>query len=186
MRKSFQYILLLIAFSFLACGGVDLTFVNQVKIFEPKWIDLSEKFSFVQRNLDHTHKRYEQDLAQVEALFSSVNGDTRVEVMNSRNKYREMMAERDKIQESYETKSATFSELVYEFNEWENRLMKGKWGEDEAKAAFIQYQAKYEALDKEVRALQTDLLKNIETHNSVLQTMTKKLEIFTNYDMQAK
>ena len=72
MQKSLQYILILIAFSTLACGGVDITFVNQVKIFEPQWIDLSEKFSFVQRNLDLTEKRYDQDLAQVEDLFNTV------------------------------------------------------------------------------------------------------------------
>lgn len=186
MQNSLRYLLILIAFSTLACGGVDITFVNQVKIFEPKWIDLSEKFSFVQRNLDLTQKRYEQDLNQVEALFSEARGETRVELMNSRNRYREMMAERDDIQEAYETKSKEFSDLVYEFNEWENRLMKGKWKEDEARAAFIQYKAQYDELDKQVRALQTDLLKNIETHNSILQSMTKRLEIFTNYDIQAK
>ena len=41
-------------------------------------------------------------------------------------------------------------------------------------------------MDKQVRGMQTDLLKNIEKHNSILQSMTKTLGIFTNYDMQAK
>lgn len=186
MQNPLRYFLILIAFSVLACGGVDITFVNKVKIFEPKWIDLSENFSYVQRNLDLTQKRYDEDLSQVESFFTGAKGNNRVELMNSRNRYREIVAERDELQEAYETKYKTFSDVVYEFNEWENRLMKGKWGDDEARAAFIQYKAQYEEMDKQVLKLQTDLLKNIESHNSILQSMAKRLDIFTNYDMQAK
>ena len=186
MNTSVRFILILISFSMLACGGVDITFVNKVKIFEPKWIDLSEKFSFIQRNLDLTDRRYDQDLSQVESLFSSVGSDARVELSNLRSKYREMIKERDEIRKDSENKNDSFSELVHSFNDWENKLMKGKLDEEKARADFIIYQKEYEKLDREVRELQTRLLKNIETHNSLLQSMTRKLEIFTNYDMQAK
>lgn len=186
MHNPLRYFLLLVALSTIACGSVDITFVNQVKIFEPKWIDLSEKFSFVQRNLDLTERRYDQDLSQIETLFSSAKGENRVNLLNDKNEYREMLKEWGKINENYKSKYQEFTDLVYEFNEWENRLMKGKWGDEEARAAFIQYQEKYDAMDKEMLEMQTDLLRNIEKHNSILQTMTKRLDIFTNYDIQAK
>ena len=66
--------------------------------------------------------------------------DDRIQLINNRGQYREMLTERDELKERYDSKSAEFSDLVHEFNEWENRLMKGKVKGDEAKASFIQYQ----------------------------------------------
>ncbi len=186
MNTLSRIILCLILFSLLSCGGVDNSFVNKVKIFEPKWIDLSERFSYLQRNLDLAEKRYGSDLSQVEALFTSVSAEERVELSNLRSQYREMVKEKDEIQDDYEKKVAGFTELVYGFNDWENKLMKGKLKEDKARADFIIYQQEYERLDQEVRDLQTKLLKNMERHNSILESMVKRLGIFTNFDIQAK
>jgi chromosome segregation ATPase len=184
MQRLFPLLIGLLLLS--ACGGVDIAFVNQVKLFEPRWIDLSEKFSYIERNMKLTEKRYPQDLKQVEALFETVGADQRIELINLRNQYREVVQERLKLLDDYDKTRQQFSNTVHEFNDWENKLMQNDLDEEVAKMDFIKYQNDHQELMKQVDGLQTRLIQNIERHNSILRSMTQILRVYTNYDLNPR
>lgn len=167
-----------------SCATTDLAFVNEVKTFDPRWMDLSEKFRYVKRNLELTEVRYQKDLDQISELFKASGKSSRFSGMKST--YNEMVDERDKILEDFDSQMAEFEKTVYEFNEWENKLMRNDLDPEQAKQDFFEFKNTHGVLLGEIDELQTRLIKNIESHNSVIRRMTQALGIHTSYELDPK
>ncbi|MDX2246217.1 MAG: hypothetical protein SF052_05555 [Bacteroidia bacterium] len=165
------------------CESVDLSLVNQVKRFEPEWMNLSEKVSFIDRNLRITNQRYEKDLEEVNPFISDPGTAERTDLYGMRSQYRNMIAERDDIQKKFDESKTHFVTAVTEFNEWQNKLMKKRLDSDKARIQLQEYQRTYRELYKEIDTLQNELIRNINKHNSLLRQITSALKLYTNYDI---
>ena len=84
------------------CGSVDLSLINQVKRFEPEWMNLSETVSFVDRNLRITHQRYDADFKEIDPFISDPNSNERNSLFGLRSQYMNMVKDRDKLQETFD------------------------------------------------------------------------------------
>ncbi|MEO0898242.1 MAG: hypothetical protein AAFY71_17655 [Bacteroidota bacterium] len=183
MKSFFRFSTLagLIALIFLSsCGSTDLSLINQVKRFEPEWMSLSEKVTFMDRYLRVTSRRYVEDLQEVDPLISPSNS----EAYGLKNQYKTMMDEQTAIATDFDARKAEFAKAVAEFNEWQNKLMKNKLATEEAAQEFINWQKKEENLATGIDKLQNDLIKNIEKHNSLMRRIARSLKIYTNYDIR--
>jgi len=178
--------LLILVFLYTGCGSVDLSLINEVKRFEPEWMNLSETVIFIERNLNLTQRRYEKDLKEVEPFIKNPKSNERNNLMGLRSQYQNVMQQRDEIQTKFEEQKKDFVATVSEFNDWVNRLMKNKLGDDEAYTNFRAYREKHNALKSEMRDLQTELIKNIQEHNTILKQITNKLKLYSNYDINPK
>ncbi|MEZ4826138.1 MAG: hypothetical protein R3C61_07565 [Bacteroidia bacterium] len=177
------FLLLTSLLIFSGCDSVDLSLVNQVKRFEPEWMSLSEKVSFIDRNLRITHQRYDKDLEEVNPFISDPGTAERTNLYGMRSQYRNMVTERDAIQKKFDTTKERFVTAVTEFNEWQNKLMKKRLDQDKARIQLQQYHSDYQELYKEIDELQNQLIQNINQHNSLLRQITTALKLYTNYDI---
>lgn len=166
-----------------SCGPSDLSLINQVKRFEPEWMNLSEKVSFINQYLRLTERRYAKDLEEVDPFIKDPGISERNNLMGLRSQYRNLMAERDEIQAEFDEQQATFIATVERFNEWQTRLMKNKLSESEAPQSFQQFKEDYATLKQAMSESESKLLDNIELHNSILRQITSSLKLYTNYDI---
>jgi chromosome segregation ATPase len=166
-----------------SCGPSDLSLINQVKRFEPEWMNLSEKVSFINQYLRLTERRYPKDLEEVDPFIKDPGISERNNLMGLRSQYRNLMTERDEIQAEFDERQATFIETVERFNEWQTKLMKSKLNESEAPQSFQQFQQDYASLKQAMSESESKLLDNIELHNSILRQITSALKLYTNYDI---
>lgn len=162
------------------CGSSDLSLINEVKRFEPEWMNLSEKVTFVDRYLRITEKRYESDLNEVDPLISG----TTSEAYQLKNQYRSMMNEQKVIVDQFEQKKKEFVKAVEDFNVWQNKLMKNKLAIEKAKVEFEKFKQRHAQLTEAITGYQTDLIKNIEQHNSLMRRMARELKVYSNYDIR--
>lgn len=169
-----------------ACSSLDLAFINEVKRFEPQWMTLSEKAAFIEQKLSITGRRYPRDLALIDERMNHVGGDGQPEAYGLRSQYRRVMADREKLADRFETEKKTLTEQVKAFNDWETRLMKGEWGEDKAKRDFEAFKQRQQELQREINDIQSQLIKNIETHNAILRRLAQLLEVYNNFDIDVK
>ena len=166
-----------------SCGPSDLSLINEVKRFEPEWMNLSEKVSFINQHLRLTQRRYAKDLEEVDPFIKDPGISERNNLMGLRSQYRNLMAERDEVQTEFDEQQANFIETVERFNEWQTKLMKNKLGDAEAHEAFQQFQQDHENLKASMAEIESKLLDNIELHNSILRRITSALKLYTNYDI---
>ncbi|MEM6801733.1 MAG: hypothetical protein AAF696_10055 [Bacteroidota bacterium] len=188
MNKLFspvQYLFILI-FLLSGCGSVDLSLINEVKRFEPEWMNLSETVTFIERNLNLTQRRYAQDFREVEPYIKNPQSNQRNDLYGLRSQYNTMVEKRDELQGNFDTQKEDFVSTVSEFNDWVNSLMKNRLGEDEAYSSFKSYKEKHESLKGEMRELQAELIKNIQEHNAILKRITNKLKLYSNFDINPK
>ena len=178
--------LLILVFVLTGCGSVDLSLINEVKRFEPEWMNLSETVTFIERNLNLTQRRYAKDLKEIEPFIKNPQSNQRNDLYGLRSQYENMMEKRDELQSSFDTQKGEFVTTVSDFNAWVNDLMKNKLGEDEAYTSFRDYRQKHEEMKTEMRDLQNNLIKNIQEHNAILKRITGKLKLYSNYDINPK
>lgn len=183
-RFFFPLGLICVLLVFGSCQSVDLSFVNQVKRFGPQWMVLSEKLSFIERNLSITERRYLKDLESVNGRLRRYQPAESSAVYGNINRYRSTIAERDKIKTQFEADKKAFVEKVQAFNAWENKLMKHKLDMDSANQSFETYQEDYQTLFKSIDALQQSTIENIEQHNLILRSLTRDLGMFENFDIE--
>ncbi len=169
---------------FAGCGREDLALVNQIKRLEPQWMELSEKVSFIDRNLGITQRRYVEDLEVINQRMRKTYGGE--SVSNLRNQYKNVISERDEIKERFEKEKSSFVETVYGFNEWENKVMKNKIDEEEAYQTLATYQDFYTEANSNIDDLFNDLVSNINSHNSILRNLSRQLNLYTNFDIDPK
>ena len=173
--------LLLLALALAGCESGNLSLLNEVKRFEPEWMNLSERITFIDRNLDLTERRYEADLAALNEQANQSEVEARSRLSGLRSQYRNMMGERDEIKVTFAELQTRFREQREAFNQWENRLMQGKVEEGEARGTFMLFQQQYDQLMEEADALQAQLIRNIEQHNSLVKQFTRELGVYSNY-----
>lgn len=171
---------LVLLISLSGCGSSDLSLINEVKRFEPEWMNLSEKVTFMDRYLRITEKRYEADLKQVDPLISGTSS----QAYQLKNQYTSMMNDRKLIADDFEKRKGEFTKAVSEFNDWQNKLMKNKLGLEKAKVEFTTFQQRHTQLTEAISEQQNGLIKNIEKHNSLMRRLTRELKIYSNYDIR--
>jgi hypothetical protein len=167
----------------VACNSADLSFVNEVKRFEPRWMGLGEKVAFVNRNLNMAQRRYEQDLSEVEQAFTQSGSESRTQVYSLRGAYRTVIDDRDGIQQRFDVEKAHFAEVVNRFNVWQSKVMKNNLNQTQAQEDFGQFMKEYESIKSAVDQLQNDIISNIESHNSIMAQLTQELGLYSNYSI---
>lgn len=175
--------LFVILFACTSCGDKDLSLINEVKRFDPEWMNLSEQVSGIDRLLRITDRRYEQDLNEVDPFISDPASNERSNLFGLKSQYRNMMADRDKIKESFEEQKQQFVTTVHDFNEWQNDLMKNKVDLGTARTTLEDFQKQHEAIKAEISKSEKAVEDNIQTHNSIMRRITSRLKLYTNYDI---
>lgn len=182
IHNSFFIIALLFVY---ACGSSDLSFINEVKRFEPRWMSLSEKAAKIQHNLSITGRRYEKDMQAVSPMIQK-DRENWATLFSQKNQYRRIITERDSLEARYIRQKELLTETVYKFNDWENKLMKNKLKETDARREFEDFRMQQAALEEEMSEIYTDLVKNIESHNAILRRLAQSLNLFNNFDIDPK
>ena len=177
MRQSSFFGVILILFVGLGwgCSSQDLAMINEVKRFEPQWMDLSEKVTAMQRTLRITELRYPKDLEIIKSERG--NGDTD----NLLSQYRQLSRQRTEIHERFKTQKEALTKQVMAFNEWETDLMKNRLDEYEARKMFNDFRQEYQTLVSEMDAIHGEMIRNIEMRNSVATQLGKKLDLYQNF-----
>ena len=130
----------------VACSTIDLSFINEVKRFEPRWMSLGEKVAFVNRNLNAAGRRYQQGLKEVEPAFSNTGPESRTQVYSLRGEYRTVIDGRDGIQARFDEEKSRFTDVVNRFNAWQSKVMKNQLNQSQAQADFDQFMKEYESI----------------------------------------
>lgn len=166
---------LILVLTFAGCGSTDLSLLNSVKRFEPEWMDLSEKVTDMEELLRNTHLRYSDFLDFAGPNLNDPDRNQRYDLGSARSQYRNIISERDRIEEEFQAQRTSFVEAVSEFNKWQNELMQGKIEGEEARAAFVDFQARYRSLSESITKLETDLLNNVQESNSMVRRVCNAL-----------
>ncbi|MDX2284589.1 MAG: hypothetical protein NW241_10520 [Bacteroidia bacterium] len=164
-----------------ACTTADLPLINEAKRFEPEWLTLTEQVTFLDRFLRVADARYERDLREVEGMVASPDSSIQLTLYSLRSQYRQMIRERDAIKQAYQPVRAEFIKEVALFNEWESRLSKGKLDSASARQELQRFREVYQRLHQDLSDLESRLIVNLDTHNSLLRQMTGSLQVFANY-----
>jgi len=168
----------------IACGSPDNVFVNEVKTFEPRWMDLSETVAFIDRNLAVAERNYDTGYQTMKEK-AKVGGANAIAEFNSlRSEFNDVIGKRDSIRTHYRKQKKAFTEAVMTFHEWENRLLKNRLDAAAAKQDFKAHKKKYRELEQTMEQLRSDITMNIERHNSVIKRMGRLLGVFSNFDIQ--
>lgn len=168
-----------------ACGSTDLSFINDVKRFEPRWMSISEQAARIQHNLSITERRYERDMESIAPMINRGREDW-AELLSMKNQYRRIIDQRDSLEVRYERKKGELTETVRAFNEWENQLMKDELNEDEARSTFEAFKQQHGVLEKDINGIYTELVQNIESHNAILRRLAQALNLYNNFDIDPR
>ncbi|WNJ16129.1 hypothetical protein [Pontibacter sp. G13] len=182
-RQIYLLLLLFCATLLAGCGSDNLTLINKVKRFEPEWMNLSEQVTFIERNLKITEKRYPEDLRDVEPYITNPATSQRNSMYGLKSQYMNMMEERDDLATRFEEAKASFTQQVNDFNFWQNELMHDKLDEAQAVPQLDQFKKDHAELSDEISRIQNQLIRNIESHNSLMRRITEALRLYTNYDI---
>lgn len=170
--------------SLMGCGSSDLSLINDAKRFEPEWMSLSEKVSFIDRYLRVTERRYPLDLGEVEPYINKSANNERSRMYSLKSQYDNMRDERDEIAKTFKGQKQDFVQTVKDFNEWHNKLMRNDLDEEAAREELTSFMNQHRDLKNAISQTEADLTKNIELHNSLLRRMTTTLGVFTNFDIR--
>lgn len=146
-------------------------------------MNLSEKVSFINQHLRITHRRYDQDLKEVDPFITDPGIAERSNLMGMRSAYRNMMTERDELETRFQEQRQQFISTVESFNEWQTKLMKNKIDQEDAAKGLADFKQQHADLVDEMNDIEREVVKNIETHNSLLRRITSALKLYTNYDI---
>ncbi|MFN0203160.1 MAG: hypothetical protein ACKVTZ_16660 [Bacteroidia bacterium] len=176
MKK--YYFLLFLFCAFASCkmnSTLDLGFTNQMQAYEPKFMELSEKVSYVDRNLSVTDLRYPKDLAEL----SKYSGSD----ASFQGNYRNMMAQRDAIRKEFTTEKQKFSKLITDFNDFRNRVMQNQVNGEEAKKEFDGIMKNYGTSITKLDDVKQRIVHNIEDHNRLTRNLALSVNVYTNFNI---
>lgn len=173
--RAYQFLLIvaLLGWSLTGCNSTDLSLLNEVKRFEPEWMDLSEKVTSMKELFSETETTYSAFMAYVSPYLSDPDRNQRNGLATAKSRYQNLMEERDELEKSFADPRKRFEEKVREFNQWQNDLMRDKLKEGEAYEQFNAYQDTYRGLEKEINEIENKLLENIEKSNSLVRSITR-------------
>lgn len=176
MRKQLLLLsLAVVALLWSGCGSTDLSLLNEVKRFEPEWMDLSEQVTDISRLLRKTETTYEEFVAFASPRVGSPEADEATELSRALADYRGLIKERDALSERFEETRKRFEEAVQAFNRWQNALMRDELKAKKAQAEFERYQQTYAQLSEEMATLEHDLGDNVESANSLVRQICRGL-----------
>lgn len=185
MQKIYFSLLLSFLLILSACGSADLSLINEVKRFEPRWMSLSEQTAKIRHNLSITERRYNKDLDIVSPILNQ-KARSKPDLLRYRSEYGRVIKDRDELKEVFDGKYADLKQTVQEFSDWENKLMKQELDEEQAALDFQRFVIKHESLEKDIDHIYTELVKNIEKHNSILRRIASILGLFNNFNIDPK
>ncbi|MFK7970877.1 MAG: hypothetical protein AB8F95_10940 [Bacteroidia bacterium] len=183
MRISLLVIVSLISL-LASCGSADLAVLNEVNMFSPKWQEVSQQFAFVKRNVERAVPIYKDYLAEVEPRIDESDLSKKAELLTLRNRYREVLREGEKIHESYKSSYGDLKTTVTSFNEFQTRLMRNKLSAAEARADFATYKVQYRDVKQKAFEMQSALVKNIESHNSISSAIADLLGDYQTFKIE--
>ncbi|MDX1906042.1 MAG: hypothetical protein SF053_03345 [Bacteroidia bacterium] len=166
-----------------ACGSADLSLINQVNRFEPEWMDLSTRVTFIDSHLRIARQRYEKDRDEVSPSLSAADSTTGFDPAQFTTQYRNLIQERDQIQAKFDLIKKQFVEEVTAFNAWENKLMQEDAGGGEATREFARFRQRHEELKTELEQLHGAVVGNLDKHNTLLRQASAALRLYSNYDI---
>lgn len=167
----------------MSCGSENIALINKVKRFEPQWMNLSEQATFIEQKLSITRRRYPKDLEAIEPEMRNAGGSQQANAFGLRSQYRNIMVEREKLEQRFVKELEGLESEVEEFNEWVNGLMKGKFNAGKAEKKLEEFQAVHKQLKQEINEIEKELIKNIQEHNSVMKQLGQQLRIYNNFDI---
>jgi len=186
IRLTITSIVLLSGMLFTNCGSEDIALINEVKRFEPQWMNISESAAFIQQKLSVTRRRYPKDLEAIEPSIRNVTGADQTVIYSLRSQYRKVMSDREELEQRYQKASQKLEEIVREFNTWETKLMKNKLNMNKAREEFTQYKQTHATLKEEILEIESGLIRNIQAHNSILRQMVQILDLYNNFDISIR
>lgn len=169
-------IVALLGWSLSGCQSTDLSLLNEVKRFEPEWMDLSEKVTTIKELFTETKVTYEAFFKYASPYLNDPDQNQRNGLATAKSRYTNLIEERDKLEKSFEDPQKRFEEAVREFNQWQNDLMQDNLKEDKAYEQFRAYQETFRGLNQEITAIEDKLLRNIEQSNSLVRTITRSYD----------
>jgi len=175
----------LLAILVVGCSEPDIRLVNKVKTFDPRWADLNDKLSYLDRNLDMAEDRFEKDFAELEGMLGEIPDSLRDRTYR-RNlaNYDTLVMERDTIRAIFVESKATYSETVEEFNSWEKLVMDGSVRSAEGDTVLKKYKAIHRELDGTTDSVTAVLKESFDQHNMILRDLTRRMGIFQNFDIR--
>lgn len=181
------FLLFLLGISLSSCNEVDLKLVNQIKTFGPKWATVGGDFIYIDRNLSQMENRFAKDFDEVKPLLGQVADSLRSGTYyRDINAYKVMILDLDTLRITYDENKKIYSNAVLSFNEWEKKVMKGEIAQGIADSDLTKFKQTRNDLNKVTDRMKKDLAKKVVLHNRVMRSITDKLGIYTNYDIELK
>ncbi|MCB9231820.1 MAG: hypothetical protein H6581_09160 [Bacteroidia bacterium] len=178
---------LTLVLTFFACNEVDIKLVNQIKTFGPKWTTVGNKLNFVDRNLVQMEARFQKDFNEVKPLLGQISDTLKTGTYyRDITAYEELITQLDSFRVNYDNQKKIYSEAVPSFNEWEKKVMDGDIAEGIATTDLTQFKKTWGDLNADLDSASKEMEAMVATHNRVLRSLTDKLGIYTNYDMEVK
>lgn len=184
--SSFRIVYLVaIILIFNACNKPDIRLVNQVKSFSPKWSQLNDKFTNLDRNLNTAEEHFEKDFAEVEGLLGEI-----ADSLKGKN-YRKMLDEyegiihiKDTIRSVYDTLIADYNAIVPEFHDFEKAVTGAEIDSEEGLPKLKEYRVAHKAMDAKLDSVKVELSESFDNHNRILKKLCSMMEIFLNFDIR--
>ncbi len=183
---SFRVVYLIaLMLTFSACNKPDIRLVNRVKSFSPKWSQLNDKFTNLDRNLNTAEEHFEADFAEVEGLLGEI-----ADSLKGRNfrkmldEYQEIIQVKDSIRSFYDSTKTEYSLVVPEFHDFEKVVTGGDIGSEEGMEELKKYRSIHKTMSLGVDSVTTELSASFDKHNRVLRELCSMMEIFRNFDIR--
>lgn len=176
---------LLVLLGYSACKQPDIRLVNKVKTFSPKWAQLNDKFSRLDRNLDIAEDRFAKDFAEIEGMFGEIEGKLKgKEYRGMLVDYEKIVTDLDTIRNIYVENKSVYSVVVQEFNSFEQQVMNVEIESDEGKVKLKEYKAIHKEIEAETDSLKLVLEGSFSQHNSILRGLCEMMGVFQNFDIR--
>ena len=177
--------LILALFVLQSCKEPDIKLVNKVKTFEPRWATLSEKLSYLDRNLSLAEKRFEQDFKELKGLLGVIPDSLRGR------KYRKMLkdydlliVDRDTMRTVFDSSKLHYVSVVEEFNAWEKKVMNAEIEKEDGLTKLKEFRVIQKGIQADTDSMTNHLKTMFQSHNTILRNISKMMEVFTNYDIK--
>lgn len=177
--------LIALILTFSACNKPDIRLVNRVKSFSPKWSQLNDKFTNLDRNLKTAEEHFEQDFAEVEGLLGEIADSLKGrDYRKMLDEYKEIIHVKDTIRSYYDSTQTQYSLIVPEFHDFEKAVTGADIESEEATVKLKDYRAIHKTLDAGIDSVTVELSGSFDKHNRVLRELCSMMEIFRNFDIR--
>lgn len=168
-----------------SCNEPDIRLVNKVKTFDPKWADLNDKLSYLDRNLDIAEERFEADFAEIDGMLGEIPDSLRGRKYRTMLKdYDTLIISRDTIRHIFEATKAEYGTRIQTFHEWEKLVMDGSVTSDPGLDTLAVFRKAHKRMEHVTDSVTTVLATSFEEHNRILRQLAVLMGIFQNFDIR--